>query len=121
MVETFLYLFAAHLIGDWIIQTYWMATEKSRSWAALLAHVVSYHILVFIALYFVGVSLVPNVLATLFLAATHAVLDNRRFEIWWIRTIKKVRKPLEIPMGVLLGVDQSFHLLLILGVSLLVS
>ena len=41
----FLVLLAGHLLGDWIAQTDWQATNKSRSWAALAAHVASYHLL----------------------------------------------------------------------------
>jgi hypothetical protein len=32
-------LFAGHLPGDWVAQTDWQATTKTRSWAALAAHV----------------------------------------------------------------------------------
>ena len=120
MAEIFLYLLIAHLIGDWIIQTYWMANEKSKSLAPLLAHVFTYHIFVFIALYLAGVPLISNLWATLFLALTHAILDNRRFEFWWLRKIKKVEEK-DVPIWLLLGVDQSSHLLLILIVSLWVS
>ena len=120
MAEIFLYLFGAHLIGDWLIQTRWMAEEKSKSLAPLLAHVFTYHILVFAALYLAGVPLATNLWATLFLAATHAVLDNRRFEFWWLRRIKMVEDK-DVPIWLLLGVDQSFHLVLILLVSLWVS
>jgi hypothetical protein len=31
---------------DWIAQTDWQATNKTRSWAALAAHVASYHLIV---------------------------------------------------------------------------
>lgn len=120
MAEIFLYLFGAHLIGDWIVQTYWMATEKSKRLLPLLAHVVSYHIFTFFALYLAGVSLNSNLLATFFLAFTHVILDNRRFEIWWLRTIKKVKDE-EIPIWLLLGVDQSFHLILLAFVSFWLS
>jgi hypothetical protein len=41
----FLVLLAGHLLGDWIAQTDWQATNKTRSWAALAAHVASYHLL----------------------------------------------------------------------------
>jgi hypothetical protein len=35
----FLMVFAGHLLGDWVAQTDWQATTKTRSWAALAAHV----------------------------------------------------------------------------------
>ena len=121
MVEVFLYLLVAHLIGDWLIQSHWMATRKSKDWRALFTHVFTYHVFVFGALYLAGVSLIPNLLGTLFLAVTHAVLDNRRFEIWWTRKVKKVWESEEIPTFLLLGVDQSFHLVLMFIVSYLVG
>lgn len=121
MIKVFVYLLVAHLIGDWLVQTHWMATRKSKDWMALFVHISTYHIFVFGALYLAGVSLIPNLLGTLFLAVTHAVLDNRRFEIWWIRKVKKIREPEEIPTWLLLGVDQSFHLVLMFVVSYLVG
>jgi hypothetical protein len=42
----FLVLLAGHLLGDWVAQTDWQATNKTRSWAALAAHVASYHLIV---------------------------------------------------------------------------
>jgi hypothetical protein len=41
----FLVLLAGHLLGDWVAQTDWQATNKTRSLAALTAHVASYHLL----------------------------------------------------------------------------
>jgi hypothetical protein len=35
----FLVLLAGHLLGDWVAQTDWQATTKTRSWPALAAHV----------------------------------------------------------------------------------
>jgi len=116
MAEIFLYLLAAHLIGDWIIQTAWMANEKSKHFAPLLVHVASYYIFTFGALYLAGVDFTKAFWATLFLAVTHALLDNRRFEFWWLRRIKKVAEK-DVPVWLLLGVDQSFHLILLFLVS----
>ncbi|OGC62382.1 hypothetical protein A3J33_01925 [candidate division WWE3 bacterium RIFCSPLOWO2_02_FULL_53_10] len=116
MAEIFIYLLIAHLIGDWLIQTKWMANEKSKHLFPLLAHVFIYHIFVFAALYLAGISLNANLLATVFLAATHALLDNRRFEFWWLKSVKKVEEK-DVPIWLLLGVDQSFHLFLLALVS----
>ena len=114
--DIFIYLLIAHLIGDWIIQAYWMANEKSKHLAPLLAHVVSYHVFTFGALYLAGVDLMRAVWATLFLAVTHALLDNRRFEFWWLCRVKRVAER-DVPVWLLLGVDQSFHLILLFLVS----
>jgi hypothetical protein len=120
VAEIFIYLLVAHMIGDWAIQTSWMAAEKAKSFLPLLAHVVTYHIFIFGALFLAGVSIVNALWATLFLAVTHAFLDNRSFEIWWLRKIKKFKDE-EIPMWLLIGVDQSFHFILLFIVSVVLS
>lgn len=120
MTEIFLYLFAAHLIGDWIIQTAWMAREKSKKLAPLLAHILTYHVFTFGALYLAGVNFGKAIWAVLFLAVTHAILDNRKFEFWWFKNVKKVEEK-DVPIWILLGVDQSFHLILLILVSILLS
>jgi Protein of unknown function (DUF3307) len=82
MVATvFLVLLGGHLLGDWVAQTDWQATNKTRSWAALAAHVTSYHLLMGTLL------LLPvlrdgwpagKALVTLTVSAmTHAVIDRR--------------------------------------------
>jgi hypothetical protein len=40
----FLVLLCSHLVGDWVAQSDWQATNKTRSWAALAAHVARYHL-----------------------------------------------------------------------------
>lgn len=32
----------AHLIGDYLIQSHWMATEKTKRWWPAIAHAVTY-------------------------------------------------------------------------------
>jgi hypothetical protein len=83
----FLVLLAGHLLGDWVAQTDWQATTKTRSWAALTAHVASYHLLMGLLL------LIPilrdgwptwKALAALAASAvTHAVIDRR----WPVRAL----------------------------------
>ena len=84
------FLLAGHLLGDWVTQTDWQATTKTRSWPALAAHVTSYHLLMGTLL------LLPvlrdgwpagNALLTLTVsAATHAVIDRR----WPVRALLRV-------------------------------
>jgi len=85
----FLVLLAGHLLGDWVAQTDWQATTKTRSWAALTAHVASYHLLMGLLL------LIPilrdgwpagKALAALAASAiTHAVIDRR----WPVRALMR--------------------------------
>ena len=89
----FLILLAGHLLGDWVAQTDWQATTKTRSWAALTAHVASYHLLMGLLL------LIPilrdgwpagKALAALAASAiTHAVIDRR----WPVRAHARGRQP----------------------------
>lgn len=95
-----------------------MGSQKTKNWWALLAHVGSYHLFTLAALLFAGVNLISALWATLFLAATHAFLDRRTPEIWWIKKIKKMP---EVPFWILVCVDQSFHLLLLVLVSFLLG
>jgi hypothetical protein len=60
----------AHAVGDYVIQSDWMATEKVRRWAAALAHAATY------SLPFLLLTRSPAALA--FVAGTHAVVDRYR-------------------------------------------
>ena len=42
-------LLGMHCIGDFVLQTSWMATQKSRNFAALFAHVGTYTVILSIA------------------------------------------------------------------------
>jgi hypothetical protein len=59
-----------HLIGDYITQTDWMATEKTKRGAAAIAHATVY------SLPFLLLS--PSLTAMLVIWATHFVIDHYR-------------------------------------------
>jgi len=66
-----------HAIGDYILQSDWMATEKTKRSVAALAHVVAYG-LPFLFLR-------PSVAAYLFIVGTHFVIDRwrlARYVVW---------------------------------------
>jgi Protein of unknown function (DUF3307) len=68
----------AHLIGDYILQSHWMATEKTKNSAAAAAHATAY------TLPFVFLSQNPAALA--FIAVTHFLIDRfrlARFVVWF--------------------------------------
>ena len=60
----------AHLVGDYLLQSHWMATEKTRRWWPAITHAATYGL--------------PYLLITQSLAAlavivgTHAVIDRYR-------------------------------------------
>ncbi len=60
----------AHLIGDYLIQSHWMATEKTKRWWPACAHAIAY------GLPFLLVTTSPAALAVI--VATHAVIDRYR-------------------------------------------
>ncbi|MFN3005119.1 DUF3307 domain-containing protein [Mycolicibacterium wolinskyi] len=60
----------AHMVGDYLIQSDWMAQEKTRRWWPAIAHAVTY------GLPFLLVTQSP--LALLIIVATHAVIDRYR-------------------------------------------
>ncbi len=59
-----------HAVGDYILQSDWMATEKTKKSLAALAHVVTY-VLPFLLL-------TTSPLALAFIAGTHFVIDRWR-------------------------------------------
>lgn len=60
----------AHLVGDYLIQTHWMATEKTKHWWPAIAHGLTYTLpyLVF----------TQSPAALLVIAGTHIVIDRYR-------------------------------------------
>lgn len=59
-----------HAIGDYVLQSDWMAAQKTKRWAPTLAHVATY------TLPFLLLTQAP--IALLFIAGTHAVIDHWR-------------------------------------------
>jgi hypothetical protein len=119
----FLVLLAGHLLGDWVAQNDWQATNKTRSWAALTAHVASYHLLMGLLL------LIPilrdgwpagKALAALTVSAlTHAVIDRR----WPVRALLRAAGSpgfAAVEWGVI-AVDQALHLFILAILAVLLG
>lgn len=60
----------AHAVGDYILQSDWMATEKTKKSVAALAHVVAYGLPFFL--------LRPSPMAYAVIVGTHFVIDRWR-------------------------------------------
>jgi hypothetical protein len=119
----FLVLLSSHLVGDWVTQSDWQATNKICSWAALAAHVARYHLVmgllllvpvlrdgwpVWKALLVLGVS-----------AASHALIDRR----WPVRALMRaVGSPgfATVEWGVI-AVDQALHLSILAMLAVLLG
>jgi hypothetical protein len=69
----------AHGVGDYLLQSDWMAAEKTKRWLPAVAHAVTY------ALPFLVLTRSP--LALLVIAGTHAVIDHYRLarHVCWFK------------------------------------
>ena len=69
----------AHLVGDYLLQSHWMATEKVHRWWPAVAHGLTY------TLPYLVVTRSP--LALLVIAGTHVVIDRYRLakHVVWLK------------------------------------
>lgn len=67
---TALMILLAHGLGDYVAQSHWMATEKTRRWLPAVLHAATYT-----ACYLLATRSVP---ALLMIGGTHAVIDRYR-------------------------------------------
>lgn len=76
---TGLTLLLCHLLGDYITQSHWMATEKTKRWWPAWAHAITY------GMPFVLLTRSPLALAVI--VVTHAVIDHYRLarHIVWVK------------------------------------
>lgn len=103
----FSYLLIGHLIGDYLLQTSWMANNKAKHWGALLSHCVIYTLAIVMAAIWGGVTITP--IGILFIFISHILLDRRSFIVWWNRTIMKN----ESLSWLHIVTDQIFHILVL--------
>jgi hypothetical protein len=109
-------LFVAHLIGDWILQNDWQAKNKSKSWWALISHVLIYHVLILgVLLYFVGSQ--PSVyIAVVLLAFSHLILDRQTTIIWLMQRFHNSGDGTTPERWLMVAFDQALHIVL-LGIT----
>ena len=119
----FLVLLGGHLLGDWVAQTDWQATNKTRSWVALAAHVGSYHLIMGLLLLVPvardGWSAWKALVALSVSAMTHAIIDRR----WPVRVLMRVAGSpglATVEWGVI-AVDQALHLFILAMLALLLG
>jgi hypothetical protein len=60
----------AHLVGDYLLQSHWMATEKTKRWWPAIVHAVTYGLPYLV--------LTRSVPALAVIVGTHAVIDHYR-------------------------------------------
>ena len=87
--------FVAHAVGDYVLQSSWMATEKTRRSVACLAHVACY------VLPFLFLTRDPRALA--FIAGTHFVIDRWRLARYVVWAKNFLAPPVHEPVGMFEG------------------
>jgi Protein of unknown function (DUF3307) len=119
-------LLASHLAGDFLVQTEWQAVNKtgglreSRSRKALLAHVIAYTASFSPALVWIGrrTSVKRAAMVGGAIAIPHLLVDDGQLVEVWLRKVKRVRQP---PPALAVAVDQSFHVISLLGAALVAA
>jgi hypothetical protein len=114
----------AHLVGDYLLQSHWMATEKTRRWWPAVVHGVAY------SLPFLLITRSPW--ALLVIGGTHVVLDRFRVAkyVIWAKNLIGPREyrpslkeaavncgfPADVPAGLATALmivsDNTLHLLI---------
>jgi Protein of unknown function (DUF3307) len=124
----FVAFFVAHLVGDFLLQTEWQATTKHRGIGdpvgrrALISHGVSYTTAFLPALIWVGTEqgAIAAVGGALLVILPHVVIDDGRLVPLWLLHVKH-NQPGQIAPALQLAVDQSFHVVCLLGLALLLA
>ena len=124
-VEVFLVFVVSHLAGDFLLQTEWQATHKFRGLAggeaarALLTHVFSYTLAFVPALVWLGANIGWDVAwVVALIAIPHLIQDDGRLLLGYLRRVK--HSDAEIGSLVFVMADQSFHVITLFAVALMV-
>jgi hypothetical protein len=124
--EALLALLVSHAVGDVLLQTEWQALMKVRGAGdpvgrrALARHIATYALGFLPALAWIGAetSILRAVAVGALVTTTHLVLDDGRFVGAWLRKVKRAADP---TTALSIAVDQSFHILCLLGAALVAA
>ena len=117
----------AHMVGDYLFQTDWQARHKRGGLTgdrvalrALSAHVATYTLAFVPALVWIADELDPGwaVLAAVLIALPHFVVDDGRLVRAYLAHVKRAEA---FDVGLAASVDQSFHVLSLFLVAILLG
>lgn len=117
----------AHMVGDYLLQTDWQARHKRRglgsdpiSRRALVTHVTTYTLAFLPALVWIGVELQPAwaVISGVLIFVPHLLIDDGRIVQLYLVRVKRADG---LNLSLAASVDQSFHVLSLFLVALLVG
>jgi Protein of unknown function (DUF3307) len=125
-VELFAAFAVSHLVGDYLFQTDWQARHKRGGLhphapverKALLSHVFTYTI-AFLPIVLIGASGAQVAWVLALIAVPHLIQDDGTLLAAYMRRVKGVDPAENLLLSIV--VDQTFHMLALLGLALLLS
>lgn len=126
-VSVFTAFLVAHMVGDYLFQTDWQARHKRGglsgdrvAFRALVSHVTTYTLAFVPALIWIADQLDAGwaLLSAVLIFVPHLVLDDGRFVRAYLTNVKRAEG---FDLGLAASVDQSFHVLSLFLVALLVG
>jgi Protein of unknown function (DUF3307) len=126
-VDAFAGFLVAHMVGDYLFQTDWQARHKRGGLTgdpvalrALLAHVTTYTIAFIPALIWIGseTDAVVAIVSAVLIFLPHLVVDDGRLVRFYLARVKRADG---FDVGLAASVDQSFHVLSLSLVAILVG
>jgi Protein of unknown function (DUF3307) len=126
-VSVFAGFLVAHLVGDYLFQTDWQARNKSGGLSgrgvacrALLSHVSSYTVAFLPAFVWIGTELDGGwaIVAAVLIFLPHLVIDDGRLVRLYLSRVKRADG---WDLGLAASVDQSFHVLSLWLVAMLLA
>jgi Protein of unknown function (DUF3307) len=119
-------LLVSHAVGDVLLQTEWQAVNKGHGRGeatggrALACHVVTYTLAFVPALAWIGGQMGRSrgVAVGALIVIPHLVVDDGRVVRAWLRHVKQAPEP---AAGLEIAVDQTFHVVCLLGAALVAA
>jgi hypothetical protein len=126
-VDAFAAFLVAHMVGDYLFQTDWQARHKRGGLTgggialrALMSHVTTYTIAFIPALIWIGseTDAVVAIVSAVLIFLPHLVVDDGRLVRFYLARVKRADG---FDVGLAASVDQSFHVLSLSLVAILVG
>lgn len=119
-------LLVAHLTGDFLLQTDWQALNKVRGFGdsvarrALAQHMFTYAVAFVPVLVWIAdrTEAWRAIVVAVAVVVPHVVIDDGHLVRLWLRRVKGVQAP---NLGLTIAVDQTFHVLCLLGAALIAA
>lgn len=109
----FIWLLMGHFIFDWLLQTHWMAMNKSKDQLPLFVHSLIYAL----GLYGTAAAYLhyfPSFFIFLVLFVSHVLLDDYKFHLWWMTHIKRIpAQQAQQSLWMIICIDQIWHIIIL--------